>query len=109
MAQPGEARHVPDLPVARIVVVGVELALVEEPAARGAAIVIGAAAVHRHHLAGEARRGIEARPAPLAARWAALEPAGHAFWSCARQPRHLVGTGRMPALGQVSDRVAVPR
>ena len=53
MAEAREAGHVPDLAIARVVVVRIELACVEEPAARRAAIVILAAAMHRHDLANE--------------------------------------------------------
>src|SRR5216683_2146385 len=51
MAEAREAGHVPDLAIAGVVVVRVELACVEEPGAGRAAIVVLAAAMHRHDLA----------------------------------------------------------
>src|SRR5713101_5003659 len=79
MAEAREAGHVPDLAIASVVVVRVELACVEEPAARRAAIVVLAAAVHRHDLADEGRGRVETAPAPLSARGAALEAAWPSF------------------------------
>src|SRR5258708_16484705 len=79
MAEGGEAGQVPDVAIGGVVVVGVELAFVEEPAARRAAIVVLAAAMHRHDLADEGRGRVETAPAPLSARRAALEAAWPAF------------------------------
>jgi hypothetical protein len=69
----------PDLAIARVVVVRIELARVEGLAARRAAIVVLAAAVHRHDLADEGRGRVETAPAPLSARGAALEAAWPSF------------------------------
>ena len=51
VAQPAEPRHVPDLAVRGVEVVGVDLALVERPAAAGAAGVVLAAAADAHDQA----------------------------------------------------------
>ena len=75
MIKPREARHVPDLSVGGIVVVGVELSLREQVAARGAAVIVLAAAVHRHDLAEAVRGRVKTASTPLAARHAALEAA----------------------------------
>ena len=79
MAEAREAGHVPDLAIARVVVVRIELACVEEPAARRAAIVVLASAVHRHDLADEGGGRVETAPAPLSARGTALEAAWPSF------------------------------
>src|SRR5260370_41287924 len=64
VAEGAEAGHGPDLAIAGAVVVRVELAFVEEPAARRAAIVVLAATVHRHDLPPEGRHRSETAPAP---------------------------------------------
>lgn len=107
MVQTGEARHVPDLTVARLVVIGVELPLIEELTARGAAVIVLAAAVNGYYFAEELRRRIETDPAQLAARRAALEAAWHTFWSGTSQSRHIVGACLAASLGQVAEHAVV--
>jgi hypothetical protein len=105
MAEAREAGHVPDVTIACVVVVRIELAFIEEPAARRASIVILAAAVHRHDLADEVRRRVETASAPLFARGAALEAAWPSFRPGPGQAPDLVGRCLAPALGQVAKDV----
>src|SRR5229473_4743400 len=105
VAEGAEAGHVPDLAIAGVVVVRVELTFVEEPAARRAAIVILAATVHRHDLADEGRGRVETEPAPLSARGAALEAARPSFRPGPGQAADLIGRRLAAALGQVAKDV----
>src|SRR5687768_10270117 len=82
MAEAREPRRMPDVAVDLVVRVRVELALVQEIPARGAAVVVGTAAVHLHHLARELRARIEAAPVPLATAGAADKPP----WDAVRLP-----------------------
>src|SRR5262245_11905803 len=77
MVERRESRIVPDLSIGLVVLVRVELALMQQLAARGTPVVVGAAAVHVHHLARELDAAIEATPLPLTAPAAAVEPAGN--------------------------------
>jgi len=101
----GKAGDVPDLAIAGIVVVRVELAFVEEPAARRAAIVVLAAAVHRHDLADEGRGRVETAPVPLPTRRAALEAARASLRPGPGQTSDLVGRRLAPTLGEVAEDV----
>jgi len=61
--------------------------------------------VHLHDLADEGRGRVEAAPAPLSARRAALEAAWPPFRSGPGQAPDLVGRRLAPALGQVAEDV----
>src|ERR1700730_17972882 len=105
MAEPGEAGHVPDLAIAGVVVVRIELAFIEELDARRAAIVVLAAAMHRHDLADEGRGRVKTAPAPLSAHRAALEAAWPSFRPGPGQTADLIGRRLAPALGGVAEDV----
>src|SRR6266446_1344132 len=108
MAEAREAGHVPDLAIAGVVVVRVELAFVEEPLAGRAAIVVLAGTVHRHDLADELWGRVEAAPAPLPTRRAALEAAWPAFRPGPGQTPDLVGRRLAPTLGEVAEDEPAP-
>src|SRR5258708_4468899 len=93
------------LAIAGVVVVRVELALVEEPAARRAAIVVLAAAMHRHDLADEGRGRVETALAPLPTRRAALETAWPSFRPAPGQAADLISRRVAPTLGEVAEQI----
>jgi len=102
MAEAREARRMPDLAIDLVVRVRVELALVQEVAARGAPVVIGTAAMHVHHLTRERGARIEAPAAPLATARAADEPAGDAVRLPASQQDGLLERRRPTTLREIA-------